>query len=91
MRDISSDCTNWEQSDDNMNDVKNEVVQVTLSDEEFSNSDNDNELDSGAAVSSSNVNIKAEEEDDEQIFRGKVGSCWLALAPNQAVSGHLQQ
>ena len=80
-----------EKSDDDMNDVENEVVQVTLSDEESSNSDNDHELDSGAAVSPNNVNTEAEEEDDEQIFHDKDGSCWLALAPNQAVSGHLQQ
>ena len=37
------------------------------------------------------MNTEVEEEDDEQIFRGKDGSCWLALAPNQAVSGRLQQ
>ena len=74
-----------------MNDVENEVVQVTLSDVKSSNSDNDDELDSGAAVSPNNVNIEAEEEDDEQIFRGKDGLCWLALVPNQAVSGRLQQ
>ena len=91
LRDISSDCWDGEQSDDDMNDVENEVAQVTLSDEEPSNSDNDKELDSGAAVSPNNVNIEAEEEDDEQIFRGKDGSCWQALAPNQAVSGRLQQ
>ena len=91
LRDISSDCSDGEQSDENMNDVENEIVQVTLSDEESSNSDNDNELDSGATVSSNNVNTEAEEENDEQIFRGKDGSCWLALAPNQAVSGRLQQ
>ena len=42
LRDISSDCWDGEQSDDDMNDVENEVVQVTLSDEESSNSDNDN-------------------------------------------------
>ena len=74
-----------------MNDVENEVVKVNLSDEESSNSDNDDKLDYGAAVSSNNVNIEAEEEDDEQIFRGEDGSGWLALAPNQAVSGRLQQ
>ena len=88
LRHISSDCSNGEQSDD---DVENEVVQVTLSDEESSNSDNGDELGSGAAVSPNNVNIQAEEEDDEQIFRGKDGSCWLASAPNQAVSGRLKQ
>ena len=33
-----------------LNDVENEVVQVTLSDEESSNSDIDDELDSGAAI-----------------------------------------
>ena len=91
LRDISSDCLDGEQSDDDMNDVENEVIQVTLSDEESSNSDNDDELHSGAAVSPNNVNIEAEEEDDEQMFRGEDGSCWLALAPNQAVSGRLQQ
>ena len=91
LRDISSDCLDGEQSDDDMNDVENEVVQVTLSDEESSNSDNDDELDSGASVSPNNVNIEAEEEDDELIFRGEDGSCWLALAPNRAVSGRLQQ
>ena len=37
------------------------------------------------------MNIEAEEEDDEQIFRGEDGSYWLALGPNQAVSGRLQQ
>ena len=73
LPDISSDCWDGEQSDDDINDVKNEVVQVTLSDDEFSNSDNDDELDSGAAVSPNNVNIEAEEEDDEQIFWGKDG------------------
>ena len=83
LRDISSDCSDVEQSDDDINDVKNI--------ENSSNSDNDNELDSGAAVSPNNVNTEAEEENDEQIFRGKDGSCWLALAPNQAVSGRLQQ
>ena len=66
------------QSDDDMNDVENEVVQVTLSDEESFNSDNDDELDSAAAVSPNNVNTEAEEEDDEQIVRGKDGSCWQA-------------
>ena len=74
-----------------MNDVESEVVQITLLDEESSNLDNEDELDSGAAVSPNNVNTEAEEEDDEQIFRGKDGSCWQALAPNQAVSGRLQQ
>ena len=62
-----------------------------LSDEESSDSDNYNVLDTGAAVSPNNVNTEAEEEADEQIFRGKDGSCWQALAPNQAVSGRLQQ
>ena len=80
-----------EQSGDDTNDVENEVVQVTLSNEESSNSDNDDELDSGAAVSPNNVNTEAEEEDDEQIFRGEDGSCWQALAPNQAGSGRWQQ
>ena len=74
-----------------MNDVKSDLVQVTLSDGESSNSNHDDELDSGAAVSPNNVNTEAEEENDEQIFRGKDGSCWQALAPNQAVSGRLQQ
>ena len=37
------------------------------------------------------MNTEAEEEDDEQIFRGKDGSCCLALAPNQAASRRLQQ
>ena len=87
LRDISSDCLDGEQSDDDMNDVENEVVQVVLSDEESSDLDNDDELDSGAAVSPNNVNT----EDDEQIFLGKDGSSWQALAPNQAVSGRLQQ
>ena len=91
LRDISSNCLDGKQSDDDMNDVENEIVQVTLSDEEFLNSDNEFELDSGAAVSSNNVNTEAEEEDDELIFRGKDWSCWLALVPNQAVSGRLQQ
>ena len=91
LRDISSDCLDGKKSDDDMSDVEDEVVQVTLSDEESSNSDNDDELDSGTAVSPNNVNTEAEKEDDEQIFRGKDGSCWLAFAPNQAVSGRLQQ
>ena len=59
LRDISSDCLDEEQSDDDMNDVENEIVQVTLSDKELSNSDNDDESDSGAAVSPNNVNIEA--------------------------------
>ena len=91
LRDISSDCLDGEQSDDGINDVENEVVQVALSDEESCNSGNDDELDSGADVSLNNVNTKAEEDDDEKIFRGKDGSCCQDLAPNQAVSGHLQQ
>ena len=90
LRDISSYCSDGEQSDDDTKDVENEIVQIALSDEESSNSDNDDELDSGAAVSPNNVNIEAEKEDDEQIFRGKDGSCWLVLAPNQVVSGRLQ-
>ena len=61
------------QSDDDINDVENEVLLVTLSDEESSNSDNEDELDSGAAVFPNNVNTEAEEQDDEQIFRGKDG------------------
>ena len=69
-----------------MNDVKNEVLQPVLSDKESSDSDNDGTLDSGATVSLNNANTEAEE-DDEQIFRGKNGSCWQVLAPNQAVSG----
>ena len=64
-----------EQSDDNMNDVENEIVQVILSDEESYNSDNEDELNSVAAVSPNNVNTEAEEEDDVQIFQGKDGSC----------------
>ena len=75
LRDISSDCSDGEQSDDDMNDVENEIVQTTLSDEESSNSDNDNELDAGAAVSSNSLNTEAEEEDDEQMFWGKDKSC----------------
>ena len=78
LRDISSDRSDGEQSDDEMSDVENEVVQVTLSDEESSYSDNEDELDSGAAVSPNNVNTEAEEEDVEQIFRVKDGSCWQA-------------
>ena len=76
LRDISSDCSDGEQSDDDMNNVENEVVpvQVALSEKESSDSENDDELDSGAAVSTNNVNTEAEEEDDE-IFRGKDGSC----------------
>ena len=89
LRDILSDCSDVEQSDGDMNDVENEVVKVASSDEESSDSNNDDELDSGAAVSPNNVNTEAEEEDDDQIFRGKDRSCWQALAPNQAVSGHL--
>ena len=72
LRDISLDCSDREQFDDDINDVENELVQVGLSDEESSNSDNKNELDSGAAVFSNNMNTKAKEEDDELIFRGKV-------------------
>ena len=74
-----------------MNDVENEVVQAALSDEESSDSDNDNALDYGAAVSPNNLNTEAEKKDDEQIFWVKDGSCWQGLAPNQAVSGCLQQ
>ena len=33
LRDISSDCSDGEQSDDDMNSVENEVVQAALSDE----------------------------------------------------------
>ena len=43
-------------SDYDMNDVENKVVQVALSDEESSDSDNDDELDSGAAVSPNDMN-----------------------------------
>ena len=91
LRDIFSDCSDGEKSDDDMNDVENEVVQAAFSDEEFSDLDNDNALDSGATVSPNNVNTKAEEKDNKQIFWGKDGSFWQALAPNQAVSGRLQQ
>ena len=70
LRDISSDCSDGEQSDDDMNDVENEVVQGALSDEKSSDSNNEDELDSGAAVSPNNVNTEAEEEDDDQIFSG---------------------
>ena len=55
LQDISLDCSDGKQSDDDMKDGENEIVQVTLSDEESSNSDNDNELDSGAAISSNSV------------------------------------
>ena len=75
-----SDCSDGEQSDDDTNDVENEVLQATLSNEESSNSDKDNELDSGAAVSPNNLDTEAEEENDEQIFRGKDGSCWQAFS-----------
>ena len=91
LQDISSDCTDEEQSDDDINDLEDEVVRVALSDEESSDSDNDDELDSGAAVSPNNVNTEAEEEDDEQIFWGKHESCWQALVPNQVVCGRLEQ
>ena len=91
LRDILSDCSDGEQSDDDMNDVENEVVQTAFSDEESSDSDNDYALNFGAVISPNNVNTEAEQEDDEQIFRGKDGSCWQALAPNQAISGRLQQ
>ena len=74
-----------------MNDVENEVVQAALSDEKSSDPDNDDALDSGAAVFPNKVNTEGEEADDEQIFRGKDGSCWQDLAPNQIVSGRLQQ
>ena len=45
LRDISSDCSDGEQSDDDMIDVENEVVQAVLSDEESSDTDNDDALD----------------------------------------------
>ena len=85
LRDILSDCSDGEQSDDDMNDVQNEIVKAALSDEESSDLDNDDALDSGAAVFPNNVSTEAEEEDDEQIFWGKDGSCWQALSPNQAL------
>ena len=91
LQDILSDCADGKQSDDDMNDVENEAVQITLSDAKSSDSDNDNNLYEGAAVSRNNVNTEAREEDDEQIFWGKDRSCWQALAPNQAVGGRLQQ
>ena len=91
LREILSDCSDGAQSDDDMNDVENELVQVALSDEESSDSDNEDELDSGAAVSPNNVNTEAEEEDDKQIFKGKDGSRWQALASNHAVDGRLEQ
>ena len=91
LRDILSDCSDGEQSDDDMNDVENEVVQTAFSDEEFFDSDNDYALNFGAVISPNNVNTEAEQEDDEQIFRGKDGLCCQALASNQAVSGRLQQ
>jgi len=72
-----------------MNDVENEVVDAALSEKESFDSNNDHPLDSGAAVFSSNVNTETEEEDDEQIFWGKDGSCWQALAPSEAASGRL--
>ena len=65
LRDILSDCSDGEQSDDDMNDVENEVVHVALSDGESSDSDNDNKLDFGAAVSPNNVNTEGKKEDDE--------------------------
>ena len=91
LQDILSDCLDGEQSDDDMNDVENEVVQAALSNKESFDSDNDDLLDSEAIVPPNNMNAEAEEEDDEQIFWGKDRSCWQALAPNQAVIGDLQQ
>ena len=90
LQDILLDCLDGKQSDDDTNDIENKVVQAALSDEKFLDSNNDNALDSGAAVFPNNVNTEAEEKDDEQIFRGKDGSCWQALAPSQGVSGRLQ-
>ena len=75
LRDILSDYSDGKQSDDDMNDVENEVIQATLSVEESSNSDDDDEFDSEATVSPNDVNTKAKEEDDEQIFPYKDGSC----------------
>ena len=57
-----------------MNDVENEVVQTTLSDDESSDLDNDDALDSAAAVFPNNVNTEAEKEDNGQNFWGKDGS-----------------
>ena len=38
------------------------------------------------------MNTEVEEEDNEQIYRGRNGSCWLqASAPNQGDTGRLQQ
>ena len=91
LRDILSDCSDGEQSDDDMNDVKSKIEQAALTDEKSSNSDNHDALDSGAAVSPNNVNTEAEEDDDEQIFWSRDGSCWQALVPNQVVSGRLWQ
>ena len=44
LGDILSDSADGEQSDDDMNDVENEAVQVALWDAKSSDSDNDNEL-----------------------------------------------
>ena len=51
LRYILSGCLDGKLSDDDMNDVENELVQAALSDEKSSNSDNDDVLYSGAAVS----------------------------------------
>ena len=91
LRDVSLDCSDGKQSDDDMNDVKNEVAQPALSEEESSDSDNDNASGPGAAVCPNKVNTEAEEGDDEQIFRDKDESCWQAIAPNLGVGGSLQQ
>jgi len=43
-----------------MNDIKNEVVQAALSEEESADSGNDDAFDAGAVVSPNNVNAEAE-------------------------------
>ena len=58
LRDILSDRSNRKQSDDDMNDVENEVVQAALLDEVSSDSNNDDALDSGSAVSPDNVKLR---------------------------------
>ena len=59
LRDILSDCSEGKQSDDDINDVKNEIVQADLSDEESSNTNNNDALHSGAAVFPNNLNTEA--------------------------------
>jgi len=58
LRDISSDYSDGERSDNDMNDVETEGVQAVLLKEESSDSPNDHESDSGVAVSSNRKHRK---------------------------------